>query len=174
MWSSLPDELVLCILLMIDDGALPLATRLDKRCNRFTRERLSSLKRLTQQPFNVKTSDVFNLTLLRLSEKQIGNQGITALVSTLGNGALANCTYISLCGNQIGDVGFTALASACASGALPQLQELYLHFNSIGDVGLSALADVVSRGALPKIEWLSIGSPSAELKSACEARGIEM
>ena len=29
-------------------------------------------------------------------------------------------------------------------------------------------------GALPKLEYLSIGSPSAELKSACEAQRIEI
>ena len=99
MWYRLPDELVLCILLMIHDGALPLATRLDKRCNRFTRERLSSLKRLTQQPFNVKTSDVFNLTRLRLYGKQIGDQEITALASALGNGALDKIKSMYLSGN---------------------------------------------------------------------------
>jgi hypothetical protein len=148
MWYRLSDDLVLYILLMIHDGALPLVTRLDKRCNRFTRERLSSLKRLTQQPFNVKTSDVFNLTLLRLIDKQIGDQGITALASALGNGALASLKALNLSLNSIGDVGITALATALGSGALPSLEGLHLDENEIGDVGMTAFVGAVSSGAL--------------------------
>ena len=76
--------------------------------------------------------------------------------------------------NKIGDAGLTSLAKAVESGALAQLTVLGLIRNQIGDAGLSSLAVAVGNGALPKIEYLSIGSPSAELKSACEARGIEM
>jgi hypothetical protein len=147
MWASLPDELVLCILRMIHDGALPAVTRLDKRCNRFTRERLSSLQRLTEEPFNVKTSDVFNLTL-RIRDKQIGDQGITALASALGNGALASLKALNLSLNSIGDVGITALATALGSGALPSLEGLHLDENEIGDVGMTAFVGAVSSGAL--------------------------
>ena len=99
MWCLLSDDLVLYILCFVTDAALPTVTRLDTLCHGFASKRLSSLKTLTQQPFNVKTSDVFNLTRLRLYGKQIGDQEITALASALGNGALDKIKSMYLSGN---------------------------------------------------------------------------
>ena len=51
-------------------------------------------------------------------------------VSEGGSGALAKCQNLFLNWNQIGDAGVTALVSACASGALDDLQDLYLNGHS--------------------------------------------
>ena len=91
MWSSLPDELVLYILLMIHDGALPLATRLDKRCNRFTRERLFCLRRLTQAPFNVDMSRIFDLNVLDFGYMNLKTQ-VVVLADAFAKGALDHLT----------------------------------------------------------------------------------
>ena len=65
---------------------------------------------------------------------------------------MCHTQVLRLSNNNIGDAGLTALAKAVESGALPQLKELGLGSNSIGDVGLSALADVVSRGGVGRIQ----------------------
>ena len=92
MWSSLPDELVLCISRMIHDGALPLATRLDKRCNRFTRERLSSIRRLTEEPFNVSASHLFgNSNSLDFADRNLKTH-MVVLTDAFTKGALDNLT----------------------------------------------------------------------------------
>ena len=92
MWSSLPDELVLCILRMIHDGALPTVTRLDKRFNGFTRERLSSLRRLTEEPFNVNTSCIFAEDVRFNFCGKLKNDGLLVIVTALSKGALDHLT----------------------------------------------------------------------------------
>ena len=62
-----------------------------------------------------------NMQGLALNSNQIGDAGITALATAVGNGALPALEQLELTSNQIGDVGLSALASACASGALDHL-----------------------------------------------------
>ena len=91
MWASLPEELVFRILRMIRDDALPTVTRLDKRCNRFTRERLSSLRRLTEAPFNVETSRIFDLNVVDFSSKNLKTH-MVVLADAFAKGALDHLT----------------------------------------------------------------------------------
>ena len=139
MWSSLPDELVLCILRMMDDATLPTVTQLDTRWNGFARERLSSLQRLTEAPFKMKTSHIFGAEVLdfvtdfgemQQLENVLADMGMTALADTLRKGGLAQLTRLFLGRNQIGDAGLSALAKPrwragpwtswrCAGASLP-------------------------------------------------------
>jgi hypothetical protein len=61
---------------------------------------------------------------------------------------MCNMQVLTLYSNQIGDAGITALATAVGNGALPALEQLYLTKNQVGDVGLSALASACASGAL--------------------------
>ena len=91
MWSSLPEELVFRILQMIRDDALPTVTRLDKGCNRFTRERLSIFRRLTQGPFDVKTSRIFDLNVVDFAYKNLKTH-VVVLADAFAKGALDHLT----------------------------------------------------------------------------------
>ena len=131
MWSSLPDELVLCILRMMDDATLPTVTQLDTRWNGFARERLSSLQRLTEAPFKMKTSHIFGAEVLdfvtdfgemQQLENVLADMGMTALADTLRKGGLAQLTRLFLGRNQIGDAGLSSLAAAVANRALDKLE----------------------------------------------------
>ena len=75
MWCRLSDDLVLHILCFVPDAALQILTRLNTLCHGFARERMSSLKRLTEKPFYVKTSDIFNGYVLDLTGKVLGKFG---------------------------------------------------------------------------------------------------
>ena len=89
---------------------------------------------------------------------------------------------LSLNGNAIGDEGCVAIADAVAAGALPELEALALVANGIGDVGCRALAAAIRGGALPKLGDLFFHlavhpnlageEARAELRAACEARGV--
>ena len=57
----------------------------------------------------------------------------------------------------------------CAS-----LEWLQLHGNPIGAAGQAALAAAIRGGGLGSLQRLAIDSPSAELRAACEGRGIEV
>ena len=90
--------------------------------------------------------------------------------------------YLALDGNAIGDEGCVAIADAVAAGALPELEALALVANGIGDVGCRALAAAIRGGALPKLGDLFFHlavhpnlageEARAELRAACEARGV--
>ena len=120
-----------------------------------------------------------NMQGLALNSNQIGDAGITALATAVGNGALAQCTFINLSMNQIGDAGLSALAGALSSRALASLEVLNLRGNQIGDAGLSALAAAVGEGALASLKELiadhgPLGVDHPKLKAACQSWGITM
>ena len=179
MWYLLPDELVLHIFCFVPDAALPTVTRLDTLCHGFVRERLSSLKRLTEKPFYMRKSDVFKYALNFVCKKLNNADALvlaTALCNALCNGALASLEWLSLNHNAIGDAGLQALADALSSGALLSLLKLDLSMNKISDAGVSALADAVGSGALPKCTFVDVGNnPASEeagqaLEDALEQR----
>ena len=118
-----------------------------------------------------------NMQGLALNSNQIGDAGITALATAVGNGALPALEQLELTSNQIGDVGLSALASACASGALPQLEKLYLYGNRIGDDGISATVEgteAVGPPHPPRVASASAlttsGSPSMTERQARQPR----
>ena len=61
---------------------------------------------------------------------------------------MCNMQGLALNSNQIGDAGITALATAVGNGALDKLEYLRLDQNQIGDAGLQAFADAMGKGAL--------------------------
>ena len=87
--------------------------------------------------------------------------------------------------NFIGDEGCTAIAEAVGQGALPKLKVLYVWDNGIKDAGCRALAAVMRAGALPALTYMGFhmdepgmrnlagDEARAELREACEARGVE-
>ena len=187
MWYRLSDDLVLHILCFVPDAALQIVTRLNTLCHGFARERMSSLKRLTEKPFYVKTSDVFknvlnldhkelnyagalvlatalcngaltSLEMLILSSNNIGDAGLSALAEAVGKGALDKLTFLGLHGNKVGDQGMVKFSEALGKGALASLKALVLQKNQIGDAGMSALASACASGALDKLTFLSLES----------------
>ena len=63
---------------------------------------------------------------------------------------------LNLAANRIGSDGMTALATALGKGALANLQALsfgdFLGYCNIGDDGMKAFADALVKGALPKLK----------------------
>ena len=102
--------------------------------------------------------------------------------SSLADGHLANLEELFLHDNQITDDGATALAGALLEGRLEALEQLRLEGNRIGDAGAGAIAralrDGATKGASSSLKKLVIGdnafgeSAAAELREACEARGV--
>ena len=86
----------------------------------------------------------------------------------------ASLKGLSLHANTIGDAGAAALAGAISGGALQTLEWLGLQRSPIGAAGQAALAAAIRGGGLGRLEVLAIGSPLAELRAACEGRGIEV
>jgi hypothetical protein len=82
----------------------------------------------------------------------------------------ASVKRLSLGDNAIGNAGAAALADAIAGGALPTLERLLLKGNPIGEMGQAALAAAIRGGS--RLNALVIDSPSAELRAACDGRGI--
>jgi hypothetical protein len=132
MWYGLSDDLVLYILCFVTKAALPIVARLDTLCHGFAGERLSSLKRLTEKPFYVQTSDIFHGYVFNLINKKLKNDGVLVLAGALSSGSLPALKKLFLNSNQIGDAGMSAFASACASGALDKIQSIEL-FGNLGD-----------------------------------------
>lgn len=143
MLSSLPDELVLCILRMMDDATLPTVTQLDTRWNGFARERLSSLQRLTEAPFKMKTSHIFGAEVLDFEQHNLiyGSTSFGEMQQLKNDGVLV-----------LADMGMTVLADTLRKGGLAQLTRLFLGRNQIGHAGLSSLAAAVANRALDKLE----------------------
>jgi Leucine-rich repeat (LRR) protein len=161
MWHLLSDDIVLYILCFATNAALPTVTRLNTFCNDVARERLSSLKRLTEKPFYVRTSNVFKNVLS--IDKQLNDAGLIVLAPVLW--ALPQLEELYLYNNQIGDVGISALAKAITPSkdrkrALASCQKLDLSYNQISDAGLTALAGALSSGALPQLKELWLGRNS--------------
>lgn len=94
----------------------------------------------------------------------------------------ASLKKLNLAGNAIGDAGVAALVELMKGGALPNLERLVIRRNPIGEAGQAALAEALGGGGLGRLETLVIGdpgspasrnrAPSAELRAACEGRGI--
>ena len=84
----------------------------------------------------------------------------------------ASLKGLNLHANAIGDAGVAALLGAIAGGALPTLETLGLNRNPIGAAGQAALAAAIRGGGLGRLKKLFVGSASAELRAACEGRGI--
>ena len=159
-WSSLPDELLQCIvqsLLELSPASLATFSRLERRSHALTRQRLANMERLRLPPFRLSGQEILGgLRTFNGVCTQLTAQHNEVFACALESGALASLEELKLHRNNIGDRGMSALASACANGALPQLEKLWLGRNSIGDAGLSALADVVSRGALAQLTTLGL------------------
>ena len=97
---------------------------------------------------------------LNLAANRIGSDGMTALATALGKGALANLQALSFgdflgCCN-IGDDGMKAFADALVKGALSQLKVLGFEDNQIGDAGVAALASACGNGALTQLTYLNL------------------
>jgi len=97
----------------------------------------------------------------------------------------AEVEEIFMVGNPIGDEGCAAIAEAATrAGVLPKLKRLAVFGNEIGDAGCRALAAAVRAGALPQLTSmvfredrpggrnLAGEAARAELRAACEARGV--
>ena len=97
----------------------------------------------------------------------------------------AEVETILMMGNAIGDEGCAAIAEAATrAGVLPKLNTLSVYGNEIGDAGCRALAAAVRAGALPQLTLMYFHADSpgdrnlageaarAELRAACEARGV--
>ena len=139
---------------------------------------------------------------LFLAGNQIGDEGMKALSTALGNGALPNLTAMSLADNQIGNQGMAAFTSALRNGALlalPHLevrpsqsvhspltppsrhvhawQGLALDGNNIGDESMAAFATALRKGALPSLQQVVIPHElrhvHPQLVAACQPRCIE-
>ncbi len=122
-----------------------------------------SYKRVTDDDMDV-LSTLFgasgalpNLEKLRLDNNNIGDIGLSALATAVGNGALPLLNSLYLGDNQIGDSGLASFATALGSGALPSLTQLVLIENQIGDAGLTAFATAVGSGSLPSLKTLGLG-----------------
>ena len=120
-----------------------------------------------------------NLTKLYLNENKIGDAGMAALSTALGNGALPLLQGLWLTGNQIGDSGMQAFAAAIGSGVLPLLEWLSLSENEIGDTGMAAFATAIASGALPShqalyVDGVPLRTEHPALKDACGKRGISL
>ena len=174
MWYLLSDELVLHILCFVPDAALPTVTRLDTLCHGFVRERLSSLKRLTEKPFYVKTSDVFK-NVLNLDNNELNYAGALVLATALCNGALTSLEMLILGSNNIGDAGLSALAEAVGKGALDKLTFLGLHGNKVGDQGMVKFSEALGKGALASLKDIIVDNKRhPQLVAVCQSRRIRI
>ena len=90
-------------------------------------------------------------------------------VLTSTKGALTKLVSLDLQGNEIGDDGLSALVTPLKKGALPALQRLHMPKNKVGDAGLRALAGALGEGALKNLKYLSLGDGVGELTPLAEA-----
>jgi Ran GTPase-activating protein (RanGAP) involved in mRNA processing and transport len=186
MFGALPDELVGQIIALAQMEALPVLSRLERRCNRLGTSRLRALARLQMQPFGldwraiVDTRELYlghdelgtvgatvfaqacarglgQLTGLYLGSHQIGDGGVVALADACGKGAMAQLRSLELRANGIGGAGCIALAEACGHGALARLRHLWLDKNRIDDAGMEALSSAFAAGALARLSELYLG-----------------
>ena len=121
-----------------------------------TEVRRIRIAKLCSPPFNIKRPFTCKERKLRLDS--IGDTGLSALATAVGNGALPLLTYLDLENNQIGDAGLASFAAALGSGALPLLENLTLGYNNIGDDGLIALAEALGNGSLPSLMYLYLSN----------------
>ena len=88
--------------------------------------------------------------------------------------SLGKLETLNLGSNQIGDEGIKAFSAVIASGSLGSLKELYLYGNQIGYGGMKAFSDAIASGALGKLKKLSIGNPSAALRTICSSKKVHV
>ena len=105
------------------------------------------------------------MTVLFVSNMQVGDAGASALAAALGQGALPRLKRLVLYHTAIGDAGLVALAPALR--LQPALEHLDLNHNPFGDEGLAALvappppppagAPPPPTGVLAKLKELDLG-----------------
>ena len=165
MWAWLPDELVKRITELAHLLALRAMVHLEKRCARIIGKQLASCRALTLPPFSLKAAIVlgkrqvpakYGIRILSLSNRELGDAGLTALADACSLGAFAPIDELTLFKTRLGDAGIVALAKAGARGALPELKLLELGTNEIGPVGIEALADACVAGAFEKLSNLRL------------------
>ena len=114
-----------------------------------------------------------SLTHLDICDNNIGVEGAKAIAEVVA--ASGSLTRLSLRLNKIGDEGAKAIAGAVAASG--SLTELWLANNNIGDEGAKALAAGISASgslALKKLVVPDGLERHAELKAACEWKGVEL
>ena len=115
-----------------------------------------------------------NLCQLYLMSNRVNDTGMSALASTIANGALPNLAHLDLDSNVIEDEGIKSFSSAISSGhSLAKLEHLSLNRNQIGNEGMRALALALAGGALPAlVRAFMRDNPgeTAPVKVACACR----
>ena len=145
-------------------AVLTALSQLEKRTHELCRDKLARLKRLTQAPFFMPTTQLTPrkvcLQLWPTIHYDSPIAKIDAFVLACNSGMLPKLDMIMLFGSafaQLGDAGLVAVLSIFRNGAFPNLRSLHLNGFKFGDAGAMILASAFSTpGVLPQLECLGL------------------